>query len=431
MKLTKRLLCLLLVLVTLLSVLPLFTAATETGKEDTKQEETEKPKTATIKVKIVSGSKTLKTYNVTVGDKPVRLTNERYMTYNKKLYELSHYIVEGEKMSYAKIPAYDGTAEWKKTWNNTVSVVYKLHSHKFTPGFTRMYHWDICSCGETTKEVRHVDPATDADKICTCGYVFNDNADLVTLWLENMNLNPRFTKETTEYIGEVVTWKDVTSTSFSVAPFDALAKVKVPENTEIHEGANKFEIVVTSENTLVNKTYTVIAVKPVKVEDTWIGSDGTTVYTDLKTKVARQTASAAISEAVGEKMVELAIADQCSKITLRPEFSKWSIQQTELTVPASLLNAMVEKTQADLVIETPYVSWLTIPHADLAALAAAGETVTITVAKDESFGFTTGEETVEVPAPSDKISLLTPEALEALAQQEEAAAANQTVEAPQ
>lgn len=400
MKLTKRILCLLLVLVTLLSMAPMFASA-----EETKEEE----ETATIKVKIVSSSKTLKTYNVKVGSKKVTLTNEKYLKHDKKLYEFSHYLVSGKKMSYAKIPAYDGTNEWKKTWNNTISAVYVVHTHKYTPGYSRLYHWDICACGETTKEVRHVDPATDPDKICTCGYHFNDNADLVTLWLENMNLSPRFNKETTEYIGEVITYKDVTSTSFSVATFDALAKVKLPENTEIHEGANKFEFVVTAEDTVATKTYTVIAVKPVKVEDVWIGSDGTTVYTDLKTKVTRQVAAAAISDAVGTKMAEIAAADQCSKITLRPEFSKWSTKQVDLTFSSALLKSMAETAKADLVIETPYDSYLTIPTDQLAPIADSGETITITVAKDGTFRLTTGEEAKELTGLPESITLTLPE----------------------
>lgn len=410
MKLTKRILCLLLVLATLLALVPMFAAAEETQVDPTEETKEEvKEEKATIKVKIVSGSKTLKTYNVEVGGKSVTLSNKKYLEHNKKLYEFSHYLVSGKKMSYAKIPAYDGTAAWKKAWNNTISVVYKVHSHKYTPGYSRLYHWDICACGETTKEVRHVDPATDSDKICTCGYKFNDNADIVTLWLENMNLSPRFNKETTEYIGEVITYKDVTSTSFSVATFDALAKVKLPENTELHERANKFEFVVTAEDTVATKTYTVIAVKPVKVEDTWIGSDGTTVYTDLKTKVSRQVASASISDAVGAKMAEIAAADKCSKITLRPEFSKWSIKQVDLTVSSALLKSMAETAKTDLVIETPYDSYLTIPAAELASIADSGDTITITVAKDGTFRLTTGEEAKELANLPQTIVLTLPE----------------------
>lgn len=426
MKLTKRIVCFLLVLLMLLSLVPAFASAEETqeenkettaeGTEDSKEETKEEDKTEeeeeekiSIKVKIVSGSKTLKTINVEVGGKALTLTSDKYLKHKKQVYEFSHYLRGGKKYDTIKIPAYDGTAKWKKTWNNTISIVYKVHTHKYFPGFTRLYHWDICECGDTTKEVRHVDPATDPDKICTCGYKFSSNADLVTLWLNNMNLSPRFNKETTAYIGEVYTYKDVTETSFSVKAFDDLASIELPDTTEIHEGSNKFEFVVTAEDKSTTKTYTVIAVKPVKVDNTLIGSDGTTTYIDMKAKVTRQVAKGTVSDAVGVKMAELAAADQCQNITVRTKFSKWSTNQVELTLSAAVLKAMAETAKANLVIETPYPSTLTVPAADLSILAAAGETVTITVAKDNTFRFTTGEEAAEITGLSDKITLTLPE----------------------
>lgn len=422
MKLTKRILCFLLVLVTLLSLVPMFAAAEQTqeeSKEETKEEvkeetkaeeEEEEEEKITIKVKIVSGSKTLKTINVEVGSsKGLTLKSDQYLKHNKKVYEFSHYLRAGKKYDTIKIPAYDGTAKWKKTWNNTISIVYKVHTHKYFPGFSRLYHWDICECGDTTKEVRHVDPATDSDKICTCGYHFSDNADIVTLWMENMNLTPRFNKDTTEYIGEVYTYKDVSSTSFSVSTFDALATLSLPTNTEIHEGANKFEFVVTAEDKKTTKTYTVIAVKPVKVENTLIGSDGTTVYTEIKAKVTRQVAALTIADAVGEKMAELAVADQCKAITFRPKFSKWSTKQVDLTFSSALLKSMGETAKADLVIETPFGSTLTIPAGELAAIADNGDPITVTVAKDSTFRLTAGEEAQELTDLPGTITLVLPE----------------------
>lgn len=433
----KRLLCLLLVLITLLSAVPLFSAAAESGDdpgqsgtEETRQEEekdeeetkateetqAEEPEEkATAKIKIVCGSKTLTTYTVQVGKKSVRLSNPEYWEYKNKLYEFSHYLVHKKRASTAKIAPYpsDGTdkqkKEWKDEWaKDAVAVVYKVHTHKYKPGYSRLYHWNICACGDTTKEVRHVNPATDEDKICTCGYKFSDNTDLVTLWLENMTLVPKFNKETTEYIGEIVTYKDVTSTSISTRTFDGMAKVTKPQNLEIHEGANKFEILVTAEDAATTKVYTVIAVKPVKVENSWIGSDGTNVYTDVKTPVKRQVAAAEISDAVGAKMGELASADQCSRILLRPQFSKWSTKQVDLTFSPATLKALTENLQADLVVETPYVSTLTVPAADLALLAGLDAPVTVTVAKDNTFRFTSGEEAAEVTGLSDKVLLTLP-----------------------
>ena len=399
MKLTKRILSLLLIAVMLLSMVPMFAAAADSDDKETK------PATTTIKVKVVVGSKTLYTYNVKVGNKKVTLEDDFYIKYKDKYYEFVNYKVSGKQKTSVTIPAYDGTATWTKKWGNTISVIYKAHSHKLYPGYGRIYHWDICSCGYTSDEERHVDPATDADKICTCGYKFNDNADLVTLWLENMNLSPRFNKETTEYIGELITYKDVTSTSISVSTFDALATVKLPDNLEIHEGANKFEIVVTAEDKAATKTYTVIAVKPVTVEDVQIGSDGTTASADLKAKVTRQIAAASISEAVGEKLVEMAVADACSRVAVCPDFSKWSTKQIDLTLTGTLLKSIAEKTKADLTIQTPYESVLTIPNSQLTALAEQGASITVSITKEGTFCFTAGEEGKELTGLSDQITL--------------------------
>lgn len=401
MKKRNRILSLLLVLVLMLSMLPVSAAASDTS--DSKEE-----KTASVKIKVVASSKTLYTYTVKVGDKAVTLENDNYITHKNSVYKFSHYTVSGKKKSSVTIPAYDGTNDWKKKWGETISVVYTAHTHKYHPGYSRLYHWSICACGDTTNEVRHVDPATDDDKICTCGYAFSSNADLSTLWLANMQLSPRFVKETTEYIGEVHTYLDVTSTSITARPFDALATVQLPENLEIHEGANKFQIVVTAEDKAATKTYTVIAVKPVKVEDVLIGSDGITVSAKQKPKLTWPTAAVSIPEAAGKKMVELAAADACSQISIRPDFSKWGATQLDVSLTAALLNTIAEKTEADLLIETPYDSVLTIPHSQLSTLAENGD-ITVTITREGSYSFSAGEDGTELTGLSEQITLTLPE----------------------
>lgn len=402
MKRSCKLLCLLLVLVMLVSMIPLSVAAETEESESTEETKT----TGAVTVKVVVGKKTLYTYEIEVGSKPVRVHAEKYITHNKKVYKFSDYKVSGKKVTKVSIPAYDGTSAWEKKWANTITLVYTTHKHSYQPGYSRVYHWNVCECGATTNEVPHVDPATDSDKICTCGYKFSDNADLTTLWLANMVLSPRFNKDTTEYVGEVRTYMDVTATTITAHTFDALAKVELPENLEIHEGANKFEIKVTAEDKTATKIYTVVAVKPVKVEDALVATDGTTVSAKLKPKVMLKNASAGMSEAVTKKILELAVQDKAASISLQPQFSKWSVSQTELTLSADFLKAVDEQTEASLTVLTPFESTLTIPHDQLAGLAEGRTSITIRIGKDNTYDILAVGEPLTA---SQEITLTVPE----------------------
>lgn len=397
MRTLKKCLCLLLALVLTLSMVPMFALASETTEATTAETEAEEVKTYTVKVKVMVGTKTLYTYNVEVGDKPVTLHDDLYISISDKYYKYSVYKVSGKKTHTVTIPAYDGTTTWEKKWGETIAVYYTAHSHSYKAGYNRIYHWSICACGATTNEVRHVDPATDADKICTCGYEFNDNAQLSTLWLANMNLSPRFTKDVTEYVGEVVTYMDVTSTSITARPYDALSKIELPEDLTIREGANKFEIHVIAEDKTTTQTYTVIAVKPVTVENTLIGTDMTTVSAKLKVTLRNQTAYCAVSDAVSAKMLELAAADHATQLALCPDYSKWGPKQTEVTLTAAQLKAFAEQSEADLLVKTPNEVTLTIPHAELAPLAEGHETVVLRVAKDGTFAILADDEEITAP----------------------------------
>ena len=285
-------------------------------------------------------------------------------------------------------------------------MIYKSHSHKYRFGYGRIYHWNICACGATTKEVRHVNPATDSDKICTCGYKFSNNAQLTTLWLTNMTLSPKFNKETTDYIGTVRTYQKVNSTKITAKPFDALATVVLPENKEIHDGYNKYEIHVTAEDKTTTQVYTVIAVKPVKVEQSYIGFDGTAVSATLRAPAKKKIATATVSQAVMDKILEMAVEEKAPSIALVTEFSKWSVNQVEIPMSADYLKAITEKTEASLIIKTPYESTLTIPRDQLLTLAEGENGATICIKKDGTYEILTAgdpitaaqEITLTVPA---------------------------------
>lgn len=386
----KRILSLLLVLALFLSLVPMFASADEAQEatestEATTETQPPAPTTYTVKVKVMVGTKTLYTYNVKVGDKPVTLKADTYINIKDAYYKYSVFKVSGKKTHTVTIPAYDGTQTWVKKWSNTISVVYTTHKHSYKPGYNRIYHWNICACGKTTNEIRHVDPATDADKTCTCGYHFNDNAQITTLWFADMNLSPRFSKDITEYTAETVTWKDVTSTKITANLFDARATVQLPEDLTIKEGANKFELLVTAEDKTTTQVYTIIAMKPAKVGNTLINTDMTTVSAKMKVIIRNQKANVTVTDEEVSKILEIVAADNAKQIALVPDFSKWGPAQAEITLTSAQLKSFAEQTEADLLVKTPYESTLTIPHSELAALAEGHETLILRVCKDGTF----------------------------------------------
>lgn len=386
MKQFKRLLCLLLALVALTGMLPRTAAAAGSAE----QEEL----TATVTVKKKIPSQTTTKYTVVVGNKRVKLTHEKYITIKDKVYEFSHYTVGKDKFWSVAIPAYDGTKEWEKKWGNTISVVYKRHYHSYKKAHDRIFHWDTCDCGYVGKKEKHVDPALDSDKICTCDYRFSDNATLTTLWLANMNLAPAYNREITDYTGNLYTWVDVTETSITATAFDALAKVELPTNLAITEGLNTFQVKVTAEDKTTTKVYTVKAVKPVKVEEVFIAADGEALTVTPKTVIANLKANVALTEAVEQKLTEMLTTQQAAKVVFAPQFNRWNIPAAEVTLNGSLLEAIARKPAA-LAVTTPYGTTLTVPAAELSALAAH-ETVTFRVANDNTFALLSGEEVLPI-----------------------------------
>lgn len=389
MKKMKRLLCLLLALAALTSLIPGAAMAAEDA------EDVEEEKTATVTVKRKIPSQPVTKYTVTVGSKKVKLKDPKYVTVKDKVYELSHYTVSKEKFWSVTIPAYDGTKEWEKKWGNTISAVYKSHRHTFKKAHDRIYHWDTCDCGYVGNKEHHVDPATDADKICICNYKFSDNATLTTLWLENVVPDVAFKPDITDYTGNVITYQEVTATKITAHAFDDLATIELPTDLTIKEGPNIFKIKVTAEDKTTTKTYTFNAVKPVKVEDTMIGSTGTQIAVTPKTVISNIYGTVKLSEAVEQKLIEIIGTQSAAAVVFLPQFNRWNISAAEVTLNRAVLDAMAKKP-ADLVVVTPYDTTLTIPAADVTALAAH-ETVTIRVFRDNTFAVMAGEEVLTLP----------------------------------
>lgn len=144
-------------------------------------------------------------------------------------------------------------------------LVHKPNQHSYNGyGFDTQYHWLECACGCKISMENHVDPKETSDDCCICGYVFSDNADLVTLWIGGCPPIKGFDKNKTEYELDAYTYKDVKEIEISVRTFDSQATVELPEDLTLKEGTNKFEIKVTAENQKVTKIYTVIVNKDVK-----------------------------------------------------------------------------------------------------------------------------------------------------------------------
>lgn len=380
----KRIFCSALILVLVLMLLPLGAAAAE--------------ETGMVTVVVHYDDDYMDTYCVVVGDEPVTLGHGGYETLYGTIYEFEHYS-NGETSII--IPPYDGTAAWHKRWGQ-ITEYFRVHTHCYRQRYNRLQHWMGCACGSWYDKEDHVDPAADEDKICTCGYHFSDNCDLTTLWLKNMTLTERFNKDTTEYVGNIYTYKEVSETAITATAFDALATVELPKDQSLKDGKNVFEIKVTAEDKTTTKTYTVTAVKPVKVAGVLITSSSTTVTAQPKITASRRTATAKVPDLLLEEMAELAAQDGNKQIILEPKFSKWGYDQIDVPLACSVLKTIAADTQADLLINTHFGT-VTIPNAEIAALAEGHETVSVSIVKETSIKlYADAEEITELPKTIDR-----------------------------
>jgi len=290
--------------------------------------------------------------------------------------------------AYGKVFEYAGGVYpvYPDNADHTVYLPYIEHSHEYRNGYDRENHWEACRCGSTLSFGPHVDPAKDDDSICTCGYKFSNNADLSTLWLKNMNLEPRFHKDTTEYQAEVYTYKPVDSTSISVNPNDGKATVELPKDTSIHEGMNIFEIKVTAEDTKTTQTYVVYASLPSKVDGVLVSNtgnlkDGFVTTLEPKTTVRRTTASMTVPKNMGDAIATQVESVDSKQIVMEPIYSKWSIKVVEVSIPAEVLEQLGE-LDVELVIKT-FSGNIVVPSAEMKNLAKEGENILFKLDKTE------------------------------------------------
>lgn len=144
-------------------------------------------------------------------------------------------------------------------------AIHKPNEHSYSGyGCNTAYHWLQCACGCRISVEPHIDPKDAPDDYCTCGYHFNDNADLVTLWIDGCPPIKGFNKNKTEYKLNAYTYKDVKEIKVSTTTYASEATVELPEDLTLKEGENKFDIKVIAENQKVTKVYTVIIHKEAK-----------------------------------------------------------------------------------------------------------------------------------------------------------------------
>lgn len=402
---TKKILCMLLALVLMLAMVPMTAAAEEDEEVFSVEILSKYYKDAACTI----GGKSHKSYFVDVGSESVKLPKESYVKINGKYYECVGYMIDDEFYTTVTIPAYDGTDSWIDKWDGTITIVYIPHTHSYKYLYTRNEHWQRCACGKIITVSPHVDPDLDTDKVCHCGYAFSSNAELTTLWLSGVQLEPAFSKDVSAYTAIVPSWYNYNATTIIAQTFDAKATYALPADSTLKEGMNKFEIIVTAEDKVASKTYTVLVEKPSLVDGITISNlpaaDVNTTTATFATKSLNLVASAAISDAAGEKLAERAAENASTQIVIDPTFNKWNVNKAEVSIPGAALGAIAEDTDAALVVSTDFAD-VTIPNDVLNILAQGGETITITVEKTAVF--TIAADGQEITGVSDKIMVTAP-----------------------
>ena len=108
------------------------------------------------------------------------------------------------------------------------------------------------------------------------------------------------------------------------------------------------------------------------------------------------TASAVVSAAEGDKLVQEAVKNQSQTIVIKPEITG-DVTKAQVSIPASTVDQIQSKTNATLTVSTP-IADAAIPREALDALASAGGDVSVTaeqVGQSVTFTLAAGGERVE------------------------------------
>ena len=144
---------------------------------------------------------------------------------------------------------------------------------------------------------------------------------------------------------------------------------------------------------------------PVTTDDN-TGTTETTAKPDVT--VSGGTASATVSDDMGEEIVNQATENDSQTVIIAPEMDA-DTTSTEVTLPAATVDSIGTDTNADIVISTP-VADVTLPNGGLSDLASAGGNITVSAsvqgntvalsvtADGEPVSSVTGGVTLVVPA---------------------------------
>ncbi len=382
MKLSKKLFSLLLVLVMVLSMIPMTVAAEEVAESEEKNHDY----VVMVNARYYSDSKGTKNghfYNIFLalaGDEPITLTPDtfdRYIKVGKSYYECIGYRIGKHQSEKITIPAYDGSAEWKAIWTHNLVAVYVPHHHQYKYTYNRTNHWMECRCGNTYGKYPHVDPAQDDDKICVCNYHFSNNADLSRLWLNNVRLSPRFSRDTTEYVGQIPAYLRNPVVKVSAKPLDAKAVMEMTGDPKSNEAINVLTFTITAEDKETTKTYTVKIYRPITVDGVSVCSaENTTTLTRKAEFVDKVNAVMNISEAALKEAAAQAEANDSALVIMESIFHYWRVTRAEFNVPGKALEALSQ----DLSLKC-MLGEVKIPQAALAEIAKAGENITFAIEK--------------------------------------------------
>lgn len=108
------------------------------------------------------------------------------------------------------------------------------------------------------------------------------------------------------------------------------------------------------------------------------GTTETTAKPDVT--VSGGTASATVSDEMGEEIVNQATENDSATVIIAPEMDD-DVTSTEVTLPSATVDSIGADTNADIVISTP-VADVTLPNGGLSDLASAGGDITVSASVD-------------------------------------------------
>ena len=163
---------------------------------------------------------------------------------------------------------------------------------------------------------------------------------------------------------------------------------------------SSYEVIFTPDDTANYNTATIqVQVTLTTTNGISFPPPASTNTTPPQTAAQDGTASAVVSAAEGDKLVQEAVKNQSQTIVIKPEITG-DVTKAQVSIPASTVGQIQSKTNAALTVSTP-IADAAIPREALDALASAGGDVSVTAEQEgRSVTFTLaagGERVEQVP----------------------------------